>query len=185
MIDEQPEKVALGRRHEPVKHMRILPHRQMSKNTDRLPGRGKFIVAGEGNENLVPDTANIDNRLGRQGIHEFAVKKGDHGNRYIVKRSYSGFSTSVRSTRFPFAVLKPLVEKNFQCCGEFTKSVPATGVGRMIKRGPDMLVNSVARRLFNGVRNPFTRERKYQTRLGSSNSTEANCMFRCKETRDS
>src|SRR5438876_931152 len=185
MIDEQPEKVALGRRHEPVKHMRILAHRQMSKNPDRLPGRWQFVVTRKRNKDFVPDAADIDNRLGRQGIYEFAVKKGDHGNRYIVKRSYSGFSTSVRSTRFPFAVLKPLVEKNFQCCGEFAKSVPATGVCRMIKRGPDMLMNSVARRLFNGVRNPFTRERKYQTRLGSSNSTEANCMFRCKEACDS
>src|SRR5206468_650509 len=105
--------------------------------------------------------------------------------RMITSMNHSGFSTSVRSTRFPFAMLKPLVEKNLQCCGEFAKSVPATGVGRMIKRGPDKLMNSVARRLFNGVRNSFTRERKYQTRLGSSNSTEANCMFRCKEARDS
>ena len=81
-------------------------------------------------------------------------------------------------------MLKPLVEKNFQCCGEFAKSVPATGVGRTIKRGPDMLMNSVLRRLFNGVRKPFTRERKYQTRLGSSNSAEANCMFGNKEALD-
>src|SRR6266567_7367492 len=107
------------------------------------------------------------------------------GRRFNALTGHSGFSTSVRSTRFPFALLKPLVEKNLQCCGEFAKSVPATGVCRMIKRGPDMLMNSVARRLFNGVRNPFTRERKYQTRLGSSNSTEANCMFRCKEACDS
>src|SRR6266542_3072858 len=112
MINEQPEKVALGRRHEPVKHMRILAHRQMSKNPDRLPGRWQFVVTRKRNKDFVPDTADIDNRLGRQGIYEFAVKKGDHGNRYIVKRSYSGFSTSVRSTRFPFAVLKPLVGKN-------------------------------------------------------------------------
>src|SRR5213080_3246380 len=103
---------------------------------------------------------------------------------HCASTNHSGFSTSVRSTRFPFAMLKPLVEKNFQCCGELAKSVPATGVGRMIKRGPDMLVNSVARRLFNGVRNSFTRERKYQTRLGSSNPTEANCMFGNKETRE-
>src|SRR6266403_4425021 len=169
--------------------MRILAYRQMSENPDGLPGRGQLIIAGERNENLVPDTADIDNRLGRQGVHEFAVEKRDHRfvttlNRYIVKRSYSGFSTSVRSTRFPFAMFKPLVEKNFQCCGESAKSGPATDVGRMIKRGPDALMNSVARRLFNGVRNPFTRARKYQTRLGSSNSTEANCMFGVNEARD-
>ena len=52
------------------------------------------------------------------------------------------------------------------------------------KREPGALMNSVARRLFNRVRNPFTRERKYQTRLGSSNSAEANCMFDCSDARD-
>jgi len=38
--------------------------------------------------------------------------------------------------------------------------------------------------LFQGVRKPWTRERKYQTRLGSWNSTAANCMFGCKDARE-
>ena len=61
--------------------MRILAHRQMSQNPDGLPGRGQLIIAGEGNEDLVPNTADIDNRLRRQGVHEFAVEKRDHGER--------------------------------------------------------------------------------------------------------
>ena len=81
-------------------------------------------------------------------------------------------------------MLKPLTVKNFQLSGGFPKSVPATDVGRIMKRGPDRLMNSAARALFNGVRNPFTRERKYQTRLGSSNATEANCMLGTKEARE-
>src|ERR1700746_1639530 len=102
------------------------------------------------------------------------------GSRFNASTSHSGFSTSVRSTRLPLAMLNPLTVKNFQVRGALAKTAPATGVGRMIKRGPDALMNSVARRLFNGVRKPFTRERKSQTRLGSSNSTEANCMFGAK-----
>src|SRR6516162_1395729 len=104
----------------------------------------------------------------------FRFAQHDRGRRgFNALTSHSVFSASVRSTRFPFAMLKPLTVENFQVCGALAKTAPATGVGRMIKRGPDAPINSVARRLFNGVRNPFTRERKYQTRLGSSNSTEA------------
>ena len=81
-------------------------------------------------------------------------------------------------------MLKPLIVKNRQLAGGFAKSSPATGVGRTIKRGSGALMNSAARRLFSGVRKPWTRERKYQTRLGSWNSTAANCMFGCKDARD-
>src|SRR5437899_9601093 len=105
--------------------------------------------------------------------------------RFNTSTNHSDFSTSVRSTRFPFAMLKPLVENVCQLAGRLTNSVPATGVGKTTKRGPGALMNSGARRLFSGVRKPFTRDRKYQTRLGSSNSTDANCMFGCKEARDS
>src|ERR1044071_6509377 len=96
----------------------------------------------------------------------------------------SVFTASARSTGFPFARLKPLIEKNFQSCAEFRKSVTATDVVRMIKRVKAALMNSVAWRLFNGVRNPLPRERKYQTRLGSSNAAEANFMFGSKAPRD-
>src|SRR5215467_784921 len=104
--------------------------------------------------------------------------------RFNAPTNYSGFSTSVRSTRLPFAMLKPLTVKNRQLVGGFAKSSPATGVGRTIKRGSGALMNSVLRRLFSGVRKPWTRERKYQTRLGSWNSTAANCIFGCNDVRD-
>src|SRR6266496_6327885 len=116
------------------------------------------------------------------------IRRGGHdkrGQRFNPSTNHSDFSTSVRSTRFPLAMLKPLVENVCQLVGRFAKSVPATGVGKMTKRGPDALMNSGARRLFSGARKPFTRDRKYQTRLGSSNSTEANCMFGCKDAPDS
>src|SRR5262249_10166037 len=87
--------------------------------------------------------------------------------RFISSTNHSGFSTSVRSTRLPFAMLKPLTVKNRQLSGGFAKSAPAAGVDTTIKRGPDALMNSTARSLFSGVRKPCTRERKYQTRLGS------------------
>src|SRR5439155_1069822 len=45
--------------------------------------------------------------------------------------------------------------------------------------------NSIARSRFISARKPRTRLRKYQTRLGSSNSTEPNCMSGCKYLRDS
>src|SRR5437870_12648335 len=43
----------------------------------------------------------------------------------------------------------------------------------------------IARLRFISVRKPCTRLRKYQTRLGSSNSTEPNCMSGCKYLHDS
>lgn len=64
-------------------------------------------------------------------------------------------------------MLNPLVVKNFQLCGGFANVVAATEVGNTKNRGPGKLMKSVARRLFNGVRKPFTRDRKYQTKLGS------------------
>src|SRR5947208_4993789 len=105
-------------------------------------------------------------------------------NHCIVKCAHSDFNTSVRSTRLPFAILKPLTVKNRQLSGGLAKSSPATGVGRTIKRGLGAFMNSAARRLFSGVRKPSVRERKYQTRLGSWNSTAANCIFGCKDARD-
>src|SRR5437764_15438818 len=65
-----------------------------------------------------------------------------------------------------------------------SEKFPRNGRLRAIKRGPVPLMNSAARCLFSGVRKPWTRERKYQTRLGSWNSTAANCMFGCKDSRD-
>src|SRR5437773_9794397 len=116
------------------------------------------------------------------------IRRGGHdrgGRRFNALTNHSGFNTSVRSTRFPFAMLKPLVENVCQSAGPFANSVPAAGVGKTTKRELGAVMNSGARRLFSGVRKPFTRDRKYQTRLGSSNSTDANCMFGCKDARDS
>src|SRR5207247_10809062 len=109
---------------------------------------------------------------------------GRRFNALTFATDHSGFSTSVKSTRFPFAMLKPLVEKNFQFCGWFANSVPATGVGRMTKGGPGALMNSGARRRFNGVRKPCTRERKYQSKLSSANQTEAKRIRRSKHERN-
>src|SRR5437870_13530942 len=115
----------------------------------------------------------------------FRSAQHDRGERrFNVLTNHSGFNTNVRSTRFPFATLKPLTVKDFQFCGTFGKTMPATGIGKTINRGPGMFMNSAARRLFTGIRKPVTRERKYQTRLGSSNSTEANCMFGLNSVRD-
>src|SRR4051794_19050134 len=104
--------------------------------------------------------------------------------RSTLQTPHCGFNTRVRSTRLPFVMLKPLTVNNCQLGGGFAKSSPATGVGRTIKRGSGAFMNSDARRLFRGVRKPSTRDRKYQTRLGSWNSTAANCTFGCKEARD-
>ena len=54
--------------------------------------------------------------------------------------NYSGFSTSVRSVRLPFAMLNPLIVKNRQLSGGFAKSSPARDVGRTIKRGSGALI---------------------------------------------
>src|SRR6266513_1426320 len=97
--------------------------------------------------------------------------------RMITSMNHSGFSTSVRSTRFPFAMLKPLVEKDFQVWGRFGKSPWTSEVGTITKRGPGLDMKSTAFFLLSRVRKFCTLERKYQTTLGSSNSTDANCMF--------
>src|SRR6266481_4162126 len=98
-------------------------------------------------------------------------------NRRIVNALHSGFSTSVRSTCLPFAMLKPRVENDFQVWGRFGKSVCTDEVGTITKRGPGAEMKSTASFLLSRVRKLCTRLRKYQTRLGSSNSTEANCTF--------
>src|SRR6266516_7525877 len=74
---------------------------------------------------------------------------GRRFNALTFATNHSGFSTSVKSTRFPFAMLKPLVEKNFQFCGWFANSVPATGVGRMTKCGPGALAEPRFRFIFH------------------------------------
>jgi hypothetical protein len=51
----------------------------MSENADGLPGSRQFIVAREGNKHFIPDSADIDSGLRRQGADEFAVEERDHG----------------------------------------------------------------------------------------------------------
>jgi hypothetical protein len=51
----------------------------MSENADGLPGSRQFIVAREWNKHFISDSADIDSGLRRQGIHEFAIKEGNHG----------------------------------------------------------------------------------------------------------
>src|SRR2546429_3318718 len=56
--------------------------------------------------------------------------------RFITSTNHSGFSTSVRSTRFPFAMLRPRAEKDVHVWGRFGKSAWASEVGTITKRGP-------------------------------------------------
>src|SRR5436190_21375602 len=100
--------------------------------------------------------------------------------RFITSTNHSGFSTSIRSTDLPLATLKPRVEKDFQSRGRSAKSVSAAEVATITKRGPALDMKSTAVLLLSRVRKPCTRQRKYQTTLGSSNSTEPNCMIGCK-----
>src|SRR5213593_1460921 len=59
--------------------MRVFAYGQMSENAYGLPGSRQFIVAREGNKHFIPDSADIDSGLRRQGADEFAVEKRDHG----------------------------------------------------------------------------------------------------------
>ena len=81
IVYEQSEKVALRRGHKAIKHMRVLPNGQVSKNTNRLTDRWKFIVTRERNEHFIANAADINNGLGGQSADEFAVEKRDHVNR--------------------------------------------------------------------------------------------------------
>src|SRR3977135_2304726 len=81
------------------------------------------------------------------------------------------FRTSVRSTCFPFATLYPRVEKVFQFSGRFGKTSSSVFVDKTTKRGPDFSMNGFTVSRSSNVIQPFTRERKYQTRLGSLKST--------------
>src|SRR6266511_3541282 len=91
--------------------------------------------------------------------------------------SHSGFSTSVRSTRFPLAMLRPRVEEDFQAWGRFGKSVWTSEVGTITKCGHGLDMKSTAFFLLSRVIKLSTRLRKYQAALGSSNATEAKCVF--------
>src|ERR1700736_1471089 len=93
----------------------------------------------------------------------------------------SGFKTRVRSTfsasnqcrcqrpkrRRGRATLKPDIAKVFQVGGRLGKLFETRALGRMRNRVPSFCINCAALAGFNGVIHPFTRERKYQTRLGS------------------
>ena len=71
-------------------------------------------------------------------------------------------------------MLKPRVENIFQSAGWFGKSVAASEVGTMTKRGPVRVMKSAARLLFSGVRKPFTPAAKIpnQTRLIEADRAE-------------
>src|SRR4029453_6572496 len=84
--------------------------------------------------------------------------------RFITSTNHSGLSTSVRSTCLPFAMLKPRVEKDLQGWGGFGKSVWTNEVGIITKREPGVDMKSTAFFLLSGVRKPWRRPRKYQTR---------------------
>src|SRR5437899_13042423 len=63
--------------------MRVFAYGQMSENAYGLPGSRQFIVAREGSKHFIPDSADIDSGLRRQGADEFAVEKRDH--RFVTK----------------------------------------------------------------------------------------------------
>src|SRR5437870_11786156 len=96
--------------------------------------------------------------------------------RFITSTNHSRFSTSVRSTRFPFAMLRPRAEKDVHAWGRFGKSAWASEVGTITKRGPGPDMKSTTFFLFSRVRQLSPRLRQYQTTHGSSNSTDANRM---------
>src|SRR5205085_3137032 len=89
---------------------------------------------------------------------------------------HSGFKTSARSTSLPLATLKPEVGKIFHVAGRSGKVFETAEVGRTTKRGPSFSMNCAALVEFKGDIQPLTRDRKYQTMLGSWNSTAPNSI---------
>src|SRR6516225_3988505 len=97
--------------------------------------------------------------------------------------NHSVFKINVRSTRLPLATLKPAVGNDFHVAGGFGNASSAISIGKMTKRGPFLCMNSAAFFEFNGVIQPLTRERKYQTRFGSWKSTAPNSISAFKSAR--
>src|SRR6266704_5296973 len=82
-------------------------------------------------------------------------------------------------------MLKPCVENILQFSGWFGKNLLASEVGTMTKRGPVCAMKSAPRLVFSGVRKPFTRLLKYQTKLGSVKLTAPNSMVGRRSSCDS
>ena len=78
VVDEQTKKIALGGRHESIKNVRVFAHVKMGKDLQGLAGRREFVVARQGNENLVANARHVDDRLRWQSRDQLALKKGNH-----------------------------------------------------------------------------------------------------------
>src|SRR5207249_559334 len=66
VVDQQTKQIALRRRHETVKNLRVLPNMKMPKDPQRLTHCRKFVVARKRDENFVTNAIHIDNGLRRQ-----------------------------------------------------------------------------------------------------------------------
>src|ERR1051326_2095478 len=89
---------------------------------------------------------------------------------------HCGFNTRTRSTGLPLARLNPRAENVFQSGGGAGKVLERDAVGTITKRGPDRSMNSAALFFVICVMKPWTRDRKYQTRLGSWYSIAPNSI---------
>ena len=78
VLHEQSEKVALGRRHESEKNMRVFADGEVCEDFDLRAGSRQLVVAGKWNEHVIPNAANIQNDLRGQGFDERAVEVVDH-----------------------------------------------------------------------------------------------------------
>ena len=77
-VDEQSEQIALRRRHETVKRVRILADDELSEQFHRLAGLRQFVERRQRNQHLVADTVHVHDDLRGQCFDEFAVEKSDH-----------------------------------------------------------------------------------------------------------
>ena len=66
-------KIALGRGHEAVEHVRVFPHDQMRQQLHLLPGGRQLVIGRQRNERLVADAVHLHYYLSGQGFNQFAV----------------------------------------------------------------------------------------------------------------
>ncbi|MEK0445127.1 MAG: hypothetical protein RLZZ399_448 [Verrucomicrobiota bacterium] len=78
MPDEKSEKVAFRGGCEAKKHMGIFPDLEVGEQSQRGPGCGKAVVAGEGNQNVVADAMDIQHDMGGVRLDQNAFEEGDH-----------------------------------------------------------------------------------------------------------
>jgi hypothetical protein len=100
MINQKAKKVAFGDGHKAIKDVSVFTHMEMSEDLNHLAGRRQFVVTGERNENLVTNSAYVQDSLGWQRTHQATAQECNH----VL------FRIRVRSTQRPLAMSKPRVE---------------------------------------------------------------------------